>query len=305
MFGMVNISMIAVVFLVCLILAAFVAGFIYKDAKKRNMNALLWAILAVVAPFFLGAILYMICRTPITELQCPKCGTAIASTDRSCPNCGDLLLTQCPSCEFPVQRGWENCPKCGNPLPKEYGQPVREYKKDNNLGIVIMIVILTLLALFLGIVPSLVMKRGGEQSSEGYAGFTGMYNITAEDMAENEAIASWIEESEKSKDDVFVLWSKESNTCLVYVKENKCLLENTYDVEYILYGDEEECDVMIYIEETMYVDNYGYDFLLFEMELREETAFYIYINGELCDDVTVSTTDKDISWNNWGGQENE
>jgi len=306
MFGVLNISILAVVFLICLAIAAVIVFFVSKDAKKRNMNPLLWALLAAFAPFFLGLILYMICRNPITELQCPNCGTAIENGVSSCPNCGNLLLTQCPNCEFPVQRGWENCPKCGNQLPKDFGQPVKEYKKEGRALAIMGIVVALMIASVLFVMISILSFKGlGNYSSESYDGYEGMYNITAEDVSGNVAIASWVKDCDASKKDIHVLVSEESKTCLVYIKNSNMLLESDLSVEYISNGSGDTCEIIFFIEESMYEDKYGYDFFLYEMEVYDDMTFDVFVNGEYQKDVTVTKTDADISWETWGGQDNE
>ena len=97
----------------------------------------------------------------------------------------------------------------------------------------------------------------------------GLYNITEDDFAENETITEWLEDCKKSNKSVYVLLSKESETCLVYVKDNEHLISSTIDLTYY---DDQECDVTIFIDETQYENSYGYHFFLYEFEQFEDTA---------------------------------
>lgn len=300
---MATVSIIVLPILVISIVAMiFVAMFVYKDAGKRNMNAFVWALVAALAPLFLGLILYLVCRNPLMDLQCPKCGAGIAQYEKKCPQCGSEFLTQCPQCSFPVQKGWSTCPSCGNALPEDYGQPVRAYKKDNSIVPLIIVVILVLFTLIFAIftVNRVYIGDNEYHQSIGFAGFEAMYNITAEDMAGNSEITDWLAECKEKKEKVQVLLSTKSDTCLVYVKDSKKHMRSDLTVDY--YGG--KCNANIYIEEYNYEDSYGYDFLLYEMEIKEDTDVEVYINGHPVD-CRVVTTEANISMSTWGGQKNE
>ncbi|MGN1157827.1 MAG: zinc ribbon domain-containing protein [Agathobacter sp.] len=288
---------VLVVLTLCLVIAALLLGFVYHDAKKRNMNALLWSLLAVFTPFFLGLIVYLICRNPVSDLQCPRCGAAISTTDKICSNCKSTLLTQCPNCDFPVQRGWKNCPKCGSELPGDFEQPIRAYKKDNNLAVILVIIVLIVLALFLLAVP-LLTYSGNFANTSSYTGMNGLYNITAEDMAENEAISAWLKECKNSDKDAYVLLSKNSSTCLVYVPECDTLIESGISITYF---DDKECELYIYIDDTTFENKYDYDFFLYEFDVFDNTTVEVIRNGSKCN-ISVTATEADISLDSWGGQ---
>src|SRR6185437_14071977 len=68
-----------VVCTICAFLLAgyiLVIGYIYGDARRRGMNAVLWALLAFFAPSAIGIILYFILRSPL-PIYCWKCGGAV------------------------------------------------------------------------------------------------------------------------------------------------------------------------------------------------------------------------------------
>jgi hypothetical protein len=87
-------------------------GYVFADARRRGMNALLWMLLAIFIPSAVGLILYFILRDPIL-LTCPSCGTAAARGHAYCASCGAQVRKACASCRAPVEPGWHNCPKCG------------------------------------------------------------------------------------------------------------------------------------------------------------------------------------------------
>lgn len=58
--------------LVLIILLPFIVGFfVYRDARQRNMNAILWALVAALAPAFIGLIVYLLVRGNYMNLQMP------------------------------------------------------------------------------------------------------------------------------------------------------------------------------------------------------------------------------------------
>jgi len=90
--------------LICMVLAAM---FVYSDAKKRNMNEVVWALVAFFVPVFIGVIVYIAIREPITTNACPVCGEAISGNDKECKKCHTILMTACNKCGFPLKKDWK------------------------------------------------------------------------------------------------------------------------------------------------------------------------------------------------------
>lgn len=287
---------IGISLLVILIISVVAAIFVYGDAKKRDMNATVWAIVAFFGPFLLGVIVYLVSRNPLVELQCSKCGAVLPPSVKECPQCKTALLTQCPNCEFPVQKDWKACPKCGSELPQAYEQPVQAYGKEKGYGAVVAIIVLLAFMIFAGVfsVWSVNSEDNELYDSNGYSGFEGMYNIGKEDLMQNEAITSWISSCDTGNKEVYVLLSKSSRTCLVYLKDSEKLMTSSIDLDYHM----GKCSACIFIEESQYDDNFGYDFFLYEFEIYEDTNFTAYVNGNV-KDVGVSFTEFDISQDTW------
>lgn len=63
-----------------------VSVWIYRDARKRKMWALLWAYMAIIIPV-IGWIAYMLLRKPLIEKPCSDCQERFDSGDPSCRNC--------------------------------------------------------------------------------------------------------------------------------------------------------------------------------------------------------------------------
>lgn len=293
------------VLIICLLLTFIVAFFVARDANKRNMNPLVWALVAALTPFFIGLIIYLICRNPLVDLQCAKCGANISQYDKVCPSCGNVILTQCPNCDFPIQKGWNACPSCGMEFPKEYGQPVRNYKKDNGIMVVIIVVVLAVLALFVSVFSLWSLNRTRYEEIVGCGGFEGMYNISEKDMEENQAITDWLKACKDSRKKVYILASDSSDTVIIYIPNSENLMECDGSIAYV--NGTEKGVISFYIENTEYKDDYGYDFFLFECksELSQDTLGEVYMDGRDCS-AEVTLTDADISWETWrDGNETE
>jgi hypothetical protein len=93
-------------------------GYIFADARRRGMRQILWTLLAIFVPNFIGAILYFFLRDPLL-ISCPSCGGRCRSTFVFCPLCGSELAPSCPACKRSVEPGWHLCAYCGTPLNAE------------------------------------------------------------------------------------------------------------------------------------------------------------------------------------------
>lgn len=112
--------------LLLLILVIVIVFWVYRDAERRNMNGILWALLVLVGNI-VGLIIYLIVRSEefprraVTDpmQSCPSCGKAVAITFAFCPHCGARLKAVCPKCDKPVSSDWKICPHCGQKLVEE------------------------------------------------------------------------------------------------------------------------------------------------------------------------------------------
>src|SRR5271170_5572986 len=62
-------------------------GYIYGDAKRRQMPAWAWVIAASLIRNLIGFILYFLFRGPLLE-RCSSCGKPIRGGEASCSHCG-------------------------------------------------------------------------------------------------------------------------------------------------------------------------------------------------------------------------
>jgi len=62
-------------------------GYVYGDAKRRQMPAWAWVIAAFLIPNLIGFVLYFLFRGPLLR-PCGSCGMPIRATDAFCAHCG-------------------------------------------------------------------------------------------------------------------------------------------------------------------------------------------------------------------------
>jgi cbb3-type cytochrome oxidase subunit 3 len=96
---------------------------VYRDAERRGMNGILWALLVFIGNL-IGLLIYLIVRSDPAKAPpkaaashpCPQCQQPVAPGFAYCPHCGTALLNVCPECKKPVEQGWQACPHCGHKL---------------------------------------------------------------------------------------------------------------------------------------------------------------------------------------------
>ena len=140
-------AFMAIPVLIVVALAAclpFVLGvYVYRDAARRGMNAILWALVAVLAPSLIGLLVYLLVRGNYSDLRCPRCDEPVRELFVICPRCGAKLRPSCPNCAMPVEPDWKLCPRCAQPLPEiqtDVCVPARA--KDRSMWKVLAVVIL-------------------------------------------------------------------------------------------------------------------------------------------------------------------
>ncbi len=168
------ISIIIMIVILCVVLPSVIGNYVYKDAKRRNMNSVLWMLLSVFAPGFIGLIIYLIVRSDRALLSCPKCGKNVSENFAVCPGCGfSLKNTTCPTCGRSLEHDWNICPSCANPVPEEMKikKPAKP-RKDKGLTRILLLVILIPVLLCLFIIAGMFMftakDNGVESVNESY-----------------------------------------------------------------------------------------------------------------------------------------
>ena len=93
-------------------------GYVYRDAKRRDMHAGLWTLLVLIlspAYLFIGLIIYLLVREPL-PYACPQCSTTVSARFNFCPSCKCNLHPACPQCQREVSDTDKFCPYCATEL---------------------------------------------------------------------------------------------------------------------------------------------------------------------------------------------
>jgi hypothetical protein len=105
-------------------------GYVYRDAKRRDMNPALWTLLVVILTpslGFTGLVIYLLVREPL-PYPCPQCATPVGPRFNFCPNCKCNLQPSCPNCKREIAETDKFCPYCAQDLvsKSEFGESLAE-----------------------------------------------------------------------------------------------------------------------------------------------------------------------------------
>lgn len=204
--------------LVCIAIPVMLGIFVYRDAKARGMEPLLWALIAVLAPSFIGLIIYLVVRKDHIVLNCPSCGGEVQEYFTTCPGCGQKLKAGCPNCGTALRPEWKICPQCGREITEteDFTPPVIDKSKKNNglTGIIIAIIAVPLIVLLLvifGLMSFLGFNRVVNSSDELVEAWfsevdpTTLEIITQEDAdtALSDEDRHWIADCKNGKDGIY------------------------------------------------------------------------------------------------------
>ena len=178
------------------IIPLVIGVYVYRDARRRGMNAILWALAAAIAPALIGLIIYLLVRGNYSDLRCAQCGSFVTEAYVVCPRCAAKLRPACPSCNAPVEPGWKVCPRCATPLPdiqNDVQAPVRS--KDRTgwkiLAVVIAIPLLLIGLLLLGLSRSVFAGAASVQELDRDAYYERLDNAAYGDTAEK--VQQWLD----------------------------------------------------------------------------------------------------------------
>ncbi|MCI0513187.1 zinc ribbon domain-containing protein [candidate division KSB1 bacterium] len=112
-----------------LALWVLVMVWVYRDAERRGMSGILWALLVMVG-CVIGFLIYLIVRNDVnqhgfaieTTKVCFQCEKTVPQNYPFCPYCGTQLSSVCPACNKAVAGDWLVCPYCQHglkPIPTQ------------------------------------------------------------------------------------------------------------------------------------------------------------------------------------------
>ncbi|NLK39330.1 MAG: zinc ribbon domain-containing protein [Clostridiales bacterium] len=194
--------------LLFLAIPIMIGVFVYRDAKSRGMNAPLWTLVALVAPGFIGLIIYLIIRSEHSALFCPSCSFRVSENFSVCPNCGRSLKYKCQNCNTPLESGWKICPSCSEPILESAiaemsARPVA--KKDKGIGkLLILIILIPLLLCGLLLIP-LFLYRANISENSHISNLSKIENINIQEFEGKPWVTDWLDECSSFGSGVYVL----------------------------------------------------------------------------------------------------
>ena len=201
-----------VVLVALLTIPIMIGVYVYRDAKRRGMNAMAWTLIAVVAPALIGFIIYLLVRGNSPDLQCPQCAEPVTEQYVICPHCGAKLRPACPNCSFPVEADWKVCPKCAAPLEDVEMPPVPPRRqRDRTLGKILIAIIVVPVALIALAVFGLTAFQSVTGSSTMREVTFDEYDQEQESETIREAVHEWLDSLDARSDRAYALRYDYSN----------------------------------------------------------------------------------------------
>ena len=201
-----------VVLVALLTIPVMIGVYVYRDAKRRGMNAMAWTLIAVVAPALIGFIIYLLVRGNSPDLQCPQCAEPVTEQYVICPHCGAKLRPACPNCSFPVEADWKVCPKCAAPLEGMEMPPAPpQRQRDKTLGKILIAIIVVPVALIALAVFGLTAFQSVTGSSTMREVTFDEYDQEQESETIREAVHEWLDSLDARSDRAYALRYDYSN----------------------------------------------------------------------------------------------
>lgn len=192
--------------IITLVLAipAFIGLYVYRDAKRRGMNAVVWTLVSILAPLLVGFIIYLLVRGGYSDLECPQCGTRVTERYVVCPQCGAKLRHMCPSCAAPTERDWKVCPHCAAPLDgagEGVTPPVR--RRDTALGkVLVLVIVIPVVLVVIAIASYYIQPQVGSGDLQAVS-FDDYLHLQQSEVVREE-VRGWLNEVERS-DQAYIL----------------------------------------------------------------------------------------------------
>ncbi len=278
------------VFLIMLTIPLLLGVYVYRDARSRSMNAVLWTLVVILTPALLGFIIYLLVRSNYSDLACPSCHASIKEQYILCPHCGAKLKATCVQCNFPIEPDWKVCPQCATPIETdEFSHTHTIKKEDSSLTKILLLIIAVPLALFM----LLIVVGISVYQTASFASMTTAH-VSPEDYAGHPAISAWLSECDKNPEQTYALAylaqenDEKISAYLIYrpaaenatdisVTPNRGFFKDSLDV-YFIEGDEP-------IEKSTDLDvEYGYILTMVSYSSDEYLdELNIYVNDEPID----------------------
>ena len=196
-----SIVLLAVFAALVIAIPVVIGIYVYRDAKNRSMPPALWTGIAVLAPGFIGFIIYLVVRGDYPAMHCPKCGGGIRDEFMVCPHCGTELKARCKNCGFPVEPSWKRCPQCATTAENETAVSGENGRSDRGLKTVLLLVIIIPVAICLLLIMGLLAYNFTSSAID----MTLNDNIPLTQIETHSELTEWLEKCDKNGSGVYVL----------------------------------------------------------------------------------------------------
>lgn len=242
------------IFLCVIIFVPVLIGvYVYRDANRRGMNALMWTLIAILAPSLIGFIIYLLVRGNYSNMKCPRCEAPVTEQYVVCPKCGAKLRPSCPNCSMPVEQDWKVCPKCAQSLPVNQDDimiPVQP--KDRTLWKILVAIILIPVILILVLGLSFSAASIGGSSSLMVTPFEEYYADQEIPESVKEYVQEWVDGLPLEENSAYALcygWEymegsdKRDYLYLIYIPGHGCADQIGHGYEQGLFGSAYNLDL--------------------------------------------------------------
>lgn len=245
---------ILIIISLILIIPIMVGTYVYKDAKQRNMDAVLWTAISILVPSFIGFIIYLVIRN-------------------------NIIAATCTECKTPVEADWVLCPRCGCKLSNTKVQTQFQSKKDKSLiGVIIIIIIIPILLFLIG------LASFASFTTTNLTSMSQAYNINATEL-NNIEIENWTRTCDEKGKGVYLLNVGSSDNYNAYIYINDYKNSSKGRLYHGTAKEEGKKIVVRYSTDTMIMNkatvNYELSNIEFNGKLIKQTI--IYIDGKKVD----------------------
>lgn len=81
----------ALISIAVLAMMVLIGIWVYRDAVSKEMNGVLWTLVVLLVPSFIGLIIYLIVRIDAKKVTCSKCMQKVNGNSKFCSKCGQEL----------------------------------------------------------------------------------------------------------------------------------------------------------------------------------------------------------------------
>ena len=82
----------ALLSIAAIVLTVLLCAWVYRDAKCKCMNGVIWTLVVLLVPSYIGLIIYLIVRMDNNKVVCSNCNKAVNGSNKFCSNCGEELI---------------------------------------------------------------------------------------------------------------------------------------------------------------------------------------------------------------------